>query len=224
MQYACLMRTLLLLIAAAGPALAESPAVVRATGEASVAVQPDQTRVRLSVVSTAANADRAAARNAARCTELIARAREVVGQAAEIHTANYSMTRGYSGGSVATNTIEIRVPDPALTGRLIDVAAKAGAQVINGLEAGTSDDHAAWAEAIRKATLQARSNAEAMAAALHLKVLRVLSAEPAPEPGNARTAGAPTVDSRRMARFATPIEPPSVEVRARVMVTLEVAP
>jgi len=67
--------------------------MVRATGEAAVSVRPDAARLRLAVVATAGNAERARAKNAERTTEVIARLRALLGQDANIRTANYSLTQ-----------------------------------------------------------------------------------------------------------------------------------
>jgi uncharacterized protein YggE len=49
--------------------------------------------LRLAVVATAGNAERARAKNAERTTEVIARLRALLGQDANIRTANYSLTQ-----------------------------------------------------------------------------------------------------------------------------------
>src|SRR5437870_2522002 len=170
------MRTLLIVTAAAGALLAAQeprPTIVRATGEAEVSVRPDQTRLRLAVISTAGNAEHARAKNAERTTEVIARLREFLGQDADIRTANFSLNKNYSNGFFANNTIEVRVHDPAITGKVIDVAAKAGANIIGGIESLALDERDARAEAIKQATLQARANAESMEAALGRRTVRV---------------------------------------------------
>jgi len=77
-------------------------------------------------------------------------------------------------------------------------------------------------EAPKQATARARTNAEAMAAALGLRMVRVVSAE---------TSAAPVPTAILMRRSAkkhgdatTPVETGTVEIRAQVTVTIEVAP
>jgi uncharacterized protein YggE len=128
------MRALLILTAVAGTLLPAQerepqsrPTIIRATGEATASVRPDQTRLRLAVISTAGTADHARAKSAEQTAEVLARLREFLGQDADIRTANYLLNKSYSEGYVAKNTIEIRVLDPATTGKVVDVATKAGA-------------------------------------------------------------------------------------------------
>jgi uncharacterized protein YggE len=228
------MRTLLILTTVATTLLTAQerepqprPTIVRATGEAEVSVRPDQTHLRLAVVSTAGNAEHAREKNAERTTALIARLRELLGQDADIRTANYSLTRNYSGGYIADNMIEVRVHDPAITGKVIDVATKAGANTIGGIESSALDEPHARSEALKQATTQAKANAEAMAAALGLKMVRVVSAETSAPlvPAAILMDGAQSFGhEKRAVDVTTPVESRKVELRAQVTVTLEVAP
>lgn len=226
------MRTLLFLTAAAGALLAGQErepqprlTMVRATGEAEVSVRPDQTRLRLAVASTAGTAEHARAKNAERTTQVIARLREFLGQDADIRTANYSLTKNYSDGYVANNTIDVHVHDPAITGKVIDVMTKAGANIIGGIESSALDEQHARSEALKQATAQARANAEAMAAALGLRMVRVVSAEmSAPTVPTAILMGGTRLSAEKKRAAATPVEAGTVEIRAQVTVTLEVAP
>lgn len=178
------MRALLIPTLAAGTLLAAQerelprPAVVRATGETTVRVRPDQTRVRIGVVTRAGKAERAAAKNAETTTEVIRRVREILGPDADVRTANYSLT-SFTGNYVANNTIEVHVHDPANMGKVIDAVTKSGANVISGLESSALDEQDARKEALKQATERARANAEAIAAALGLRVIRVAAAETA---------------------------------------------
>src|SRR5215471_10715178 len=125
------MRTLLILtIVAPNFVLAQnhdpqlSRTVLRASGEATISVRPDQTRLRLAVITTAGSAERAREKNAERTTNVIAHLREFLGQDADIRSISYSVNKSYSSGFLANNTIEARVPDPAISGKVIDVATK----------------------------------------------------------------------------------------------------
>lgn len=218
------MRPLLLHFAAAATLLAESPAVVRATAEATVSIRPDQTRLRVGVVSSAGSAERASAKNAERTTDVITRVRDILGPTAEIHTANYSLARDTANGYTVTNTVEVQVPEPSATGKLIDAMVKSGGTIIGGIESSALDEQAARSEALKQATTRARANADAMAAALGLRIVRVVAAETstAPVPVAAPTGGTRDIRMRKVAT-ATPVEPAPIQFRAQVVVTVEVA-
>jgi uncharacterized protein YggE len=224
------MRTLLILFSALGVFVAAQehgsqtpPAVVRATGEAVVSARTDQTDLRLSVVSTGLSAERAGAKNAEKTTEVITRLRELLGQDANIRTVDYTSNKNRVDGYVANNTIEVHVPDPAMASSVIDSAAKYGATVVGGMQPSALNEQNARAEALKQATVRARADAEAMAAALGMRVVRVLSAETV---AAAPTPARPLLGSTELAKMhaPTPVEAGMEELRVRVSVTLEIAP
>jgi len=195
-------------------------------GEATVEVRPDQTRLRIGVVSTAGAAERASAKNAERTSEVIARVREVLGQDADIRTSNYSLTKTFTDGYAANNTLEVRVHDPALMGKVIDASAKSGANVIGGIDSSSLDEQDARSQALGQAAARARANAEAMANALGLRVVRVLEAETSAAPVPIPMLAGPGRAYKKSGKAAaiTPVEASAIEIRAQVVVTLEVAP
>lgn len=212
------------LVAAQEHSVETRPTLVRGIGEATVQVRPDQTRLRVGVVSTAGSAERARERNATRIAAVIARLREILGQDVDIQTANYSLNNNYSQGYVVNNTLVVKVHDPANMGKVIDAVTKSGANVIGGLESSAAQDQAARSEALQQATAQALVNAKAMAAGLGLRFVRVVLAEPStsslPIPGNTRGEQR----EMRKATVATPIEAGTDDIRVQVVVTIEVVP
>jgi uncharacterized protein YggE len=210
-----------LLLIAAGMALGETPQVVRATGEAVLSIQPDQTWLKISVAATAGSAGRAAARNADRTARVIACARDIAGPTARIHSANYTLTRRFDG-FVAADTVEIRLSDSRAAGRLIDAVAKLGSEV-RGVEFTSADEESARSEALKRATVLARERAGAIAAALGLRAVRVLSAEPLAVAAPA-AAALPRTAGKRKASVETSVIAGPIEIRAQVVVTVEVAP
>lgn len=226
-----MIRFALLAAALATPAAwGQGPAAtVRATAEAAATAQPDRARMNIGVVTQAASADAAASANARQLEAVIAQLRAVLGAGGEIKTVNYSVHPNYRypkeggppsiTGYTASNTVEAATDDLKSVGRLIDAATQSGANTIQSLEFLLKNDRAVRAQALREAALQARANAEAMAAALGLKVTRVLEVEegqPAPIRPLAR------IQMAELAATATPITPGPLEVRATVTVTLAV--
>ena len=221
---------LLSLVAACGALLPAQdfqsrPAAVRATGEAAVSIRADQMRLRLAVVTKAGTAERAREKNAERATDLIARLREFLGQDSNIRTANYSLTSNLIDGYVANHTIEVHAKDPAISGRIIDIATKFGASVLGGVDSSALDEQDARSEALRLATAQAQTSAEAIATALGLRVVRVLSAEtPTPPAAQPFAFGGLPLAGKKKANVATPVANGTIEIRAQVTITVEVAP
>jgi uncharacterized protein YggE len=225
------MRILLILIPVLGALVSgqergpQTPqAVVRATGEASVSVRADQADLRLSVVSTGRSAERAGAKNAEKTTEVVTRLRELLGQDANIRTVDYTSNKSRADGYVANNTIEVHLQDPAMAGKVIDAAARYGVSVIGGLQPSALNEQNTRAEALKQATVRARADAEAMAAALGMRVVRVLSAETVAAPAPARPLLGSTELAKMRVALPTPIEAGTEELRVRVSVTVEVAP
>jgi uncharacterized protein YggE len=106
---------------------------------------------------------------------------------------------------------------------VIDSATQAGANHVQGVQFTLRDQDAVRATALREAAVKARTQADVLAQALGLKVVRVLTAEvnspqviPLFRP-MARAAGV-------SASVATPVEAGTVDVAADVVLTVEVSP
>jgi uncharacterized protein YggE len=217
----------------AGCAFAQAPPErtllpsIHTTAEATVTAQPDQARIDVGVVTQAANAQAAGSQNAAHADAVLKELRRVAGPNAQIRTTGYALDPNYRtprpggtpeiSGYTARNTVEVTTSDLSSAGGLIDAAMQAGANSIQRLEFTLKDRQAARAQALREATARARADAEAIANALGLKIVRVLSVK---ADGEAPIRPMVMTMARIEAAPATPIEPGTVEVRATV--TLEV--
>jgi uncharacterized protein YggE len=204
---------------------------IRTTGDATVSAKPDRAKLAIGVVTQAAGAQAAAKRNATDTATMLANLRHALGAGAEIRTSGYSLTPTYTNprngdqsvlsGYTASNTVEVTTDDLANVGKVIDAGAAAGANNVRGLDFLLKDEAPVHAQALREAALKARASAEAVAAALGLKVVRVLSAEEG-EPQVIRPmrmmAMAPGASA------ATPIESGNIQIQATVTLTVEVAP
>src|SRR5262249_3664770 len=105
----------------------------------------------------------------------------------------------------------------------IDAGAGAGATTVRGIQFTLRDPEAAHADALRRAAARARADADVLAQALNLKVLRVLTVEetggrfvPVMRP----MAAAPAAK----AEVATPVEAGAREITASLTLSVEVAP
>ena len=215
---------LLAAVAAAQPA----PPAVRASGEGVVYAKPDLAKIDIGVVTQAATAEAAAAQNAAQLQPVLAKLRNVLGQSTDIRTISYSLNPVYQypknggkptiDGYSAANIVEATVDDLANVGKAIDVAAGGGANEIRSLQFTVKDDRAYRTEALRQAVQQARTNAEAMAGAMGLKLGKLLLLE---QSGSQEPRPMPMTMNARLAA-ATPVEAEPIAVRASVTLTIAV--
>jgi len=206
---------------------------IRVTGEATVMAKPDQAQIDISVVTQAQTAQAAATQNAQRLDAVLAELRQALGQGAEIKTISYSLSPVYryprEGGNPtitgysATNVVQVKTNDLTQVGKIIDIATQSGANTVRRLQFTLKDEQAVRAQALREATVKARSKAESIASALGAKIVRVLRAE----------EGGPIVVQPVMAEAMamraeaaappTPVEPGTIEVRATVSLTVEIS-
>lgn len=208
-----------------------TPAVpfVRVTGEAYASSQPDQVQMEIGVVTQASQADAAASQNAEKVTRVLAAIRKELGASAAIKTVNYSLNPNYQypreggeptiKGYMAMNTVRITTGEMDKIGRIIDLATAAGANNIQSLMYTLKDEGSVRADALRQATQKARSEADAIAGAIGMKVVRIISVEE----GGARVM--PIMRERSMSQDGaapTNLEPGSVDVHAIVTLTVEV--
>jgi len=235
---AAMRHLLLTVLACAFPAtvLAQQAPVssIRVTGDARVTAKPDRVQIDVGVTSRAAQSQDAAAQNARQVDAVLTAVRKAAGSTAVLKTISYSLNPNYqfhpNGGEptiegyTALNVVQVTLDELGKIGAVIDAATQAGANHVQGIQFTLRDQDAVRAEALREAALRARGEAEVLAAALGLKVLRVLSAEESsPRVVPVRIyGGAP----RAMAAAAapTPVEAGTLDVMAEVTLSVEVAP
>ncbi len=222
------------LAAVPGPAKEPAPPFIRVTGESTVQVRPNQAQIDIGVVTQAPTAQAAASQNARQLEAVLAALRAALGPAASLRTAGYSLTPMYRParegaapaivGYTATNAVRVLTDDLGGIGRIVDAAMQAGANSVQRLEFLLRDQGAAaQAEALRGAAIRARTQAEALAGALGLKVVRVVSATAeGPVPVRPLLGAARAMAPQAMAA-PTPVEPGTIDVHAEVTLTVEVA-
>ena len=207
---------------------------IRVTGEAVLNVEPDQAEIDLGVVTQAPTAQAASEANATKLDAVITAVNGVIGDNGKVETTNYSLrpnyTRPRGGGEAtiasytATNTVRASAVSIDAAGELIDAAIEAGANNVERLNFTVADADTPRLQALANAARQARAKADALAEALGLEIVRVISvAEGSPtvvRPYAPRTA----MMQAEAAAPTTPVEPGSVEVRASVTLRVLVAP
>lgn len=209
----------------------QPPPSIQVTGEAVVTVAPDQAEIEVGVVTQDPKPEAAASRNAQRLDKVLADLRGIVGPEGTVQTAGYSLRPDYRypgqgggeptiSGYTATNVVRVTVRDLSRVARVIDASAGSGANRIQALRFGLKDEEPVRAQALREAATRARAKATALAAALNLEVVRVLSVSEAG--GGSPVPMRDAMFARAEAAAPTPIEPGTVEVRATVNLVVEV--
>lgn len=210
-----------------GQVIAQRP-FVRAAGEGVVSVRPDQVKIDVGVTTQAETAQASAEQNAAKTEVVLNALRQLLGASADIKTISYSVTPNYrypAGGGTPTllgyttsNAVEVTVADSTVAGKVIDTATQAGANTVTGLRFTLRDPAPARSQALRLATQQARSNAESIAMGLGGRLGSIVSAE---ESSAVRPVTATDSRAGIAAATPTPVETGMVEVRATVVVEIE---
>jgi len=184
------------------------------------------------VEAQAAQAQAAATENAARLDGVLGALRKVIGAGADIRTFSYALTPNYRSqpgggapsitGYTATNLVRINMNDLSKVGAVIDTATRSGANRVQGIQFTLRDPEAVHLQALREAAARARAEADTLASALGVKILRVLTVEDvgaSPPPRHPLPMG---VARAEMSREPTPIEAGTLDVSADVTLTVEV--
>jgi len=210
------------------------PATIQVTGEAQISETPDRVYIDIGVTTQAQDSEAAASQNAARLSAVLTAVRRAAGPGAQLTTTEYSINPNYTyprrGGPPAvvsytvSNVVQVRLDDLRRIGGVIDAATRAGANNVQDIRFALRDQQVPRNQALREAVLNARQDADALADALGLKVVRVLSVN---EEG---AAGVPYYPRGRIfaqaeaAAAPTPVEAGTLDVSATVTLTVEVAP
>jgi uncharacterized protein YggE len=115
----------------------------------------------------------------------------------------------------------LRTAALARVSEIIDTAVRAGANQVQRIAFTLADDEAPQRLALRNAVLKARADAQAIAAALDVKLGAVHSVVEH-DVGNVRPLARQALAAAPESGPATPIEPGQIEVRARVVLKAEI--
>ena len=184
---------------------------------------PDRAQLSFGVSTDAKTASAALRANAAEMTKVIAAVKAQGIPSADIRTELVSLSPRTTPagdaivGYTATNSVSVTLRDLGKAGAAIDAAVEAGANQVSGPNLVRADETALYSQALRAAIANARSKAQAIAAAsgLHLKRITDVAEAggPIPVPESAKVGVAPS----------TPIEPGTELVTATVTVTFSVS-
>jgi uncharacterized protein len=206
---------------------------IRVIAEAVVTVKPDRAEINVGVVTQAQTAQAATTQNAQKLDSVLADLRKLLGSTAQLKTINYALTPNYrysrDGGQptitgyTASNTVEVTTDDLGQLGKVIDAASQSGANNIQSLRFTLKDEQAARAQALREASLKAKGEAQAIASALGVTIVRVLHVEeagavarPVFQTGERMAVGTAGV-------APTPVETGTLDIHATVTLTVEIS-
>lgn len=205
---------------------------ITVSGEAIIAAEPDQAEIDIGVVTQAKTALEASKENAERVARVLSEVKKLLGKGDEAKTSGYAVMPNYrypQGGKpeivgyTASNTLRLRITNLNLVGRLIDTAMQSGANNVNRLIFTLKDQAAAQLDALRQASAKARAKADAIAAALDLKVVRIVSVTEGERMIQPVYRDRQVLAARAETAAPTPVEPGTVEVRSTVSVTVEIS-
>ena len=206
------------------------PPSIRVSAYATVLREPDQVEIDVGVTTQAERSREAATRNRQLVRSVLDALKEALGTGADLQTIGYSLNPDYrhpqGGGGptitgyTATNIVRVTLNDLDRVGDAIDAATSAGANQIHRVQFGLRDEQAAETQALREALLKARAQAEALATALGVKIVRVLSVTESEQV--VRPFDVMRLDAEASAQ-ATPIQPGAIEMSASVIMSVEIA-
>lgn len=216
------------------PVTAQPPATIQVTGRAKVSQIPDRVYIDIGVTTQAPKSEAAAAQNASRLSAVIAALKRAAGPGAQLTTTEYSVTPHYNyprdGGTptlegyTVSNVVRIRLDDLHKIGPVIDAATQAGSNDVRNISFALRDEQAPRSEALREAALDARQDAEALAGALGVRIVRVLSVSEESPPVGPIFPQTRQFAAKMAAAPATPVEAGTIDINATVSLTVEVAP
>jgi uncharacterized protein len=229
------------LLATASPAVAQSapaprPAAhVDVTGQGTIERNPDRVLVSFSIVTNDDNATRATSANNALSAALTTQLHGLGIEPPAIKTTGYSVTFNQRPpvpnpqfpqryGYVVTRGVVVTSDRTDQAGAIVDAGVAAGVTNVGGISFGLRDSRTAYREALAAAVADAEGQARALAAAGHVRIVRLLALSAvsyAPSPRAFQVIGAVTA---ARAPIPTDVQPSDLSVTATVSVSYEVAP
>jgi len=197
---------------------------VTVSGTATIESAPDEAVIGLGVQTQANTAEGALSQNAEKMTKVLQALVDMGVGKDDIATSSVSLypTYGQNGmditGYQAANQVDVTLHDMSKVGPVIDAAVGAGANFTNGVMFQLSDQNQGVNQALTAAVANARSKAEALAAAGDAQLGQVVTIQE-----TSGAVGPPIYYDRAMAGAAeasvpTPIQPPTLETQVSVTV------
>ena len=212
---------------AAQGAAAPTPPTIEVGGSGEAKVAPDRAIVLIGVQNRGRTAALAGQENARIATAILEAVRSAGIAREQVSTLNYNMAPSYRyfpdgrkpelTGYEASNTVRVEVRALEQVGKVIDASLAAGATNINGVTFYASQIDAVKRDALARATVDARLNAEAIAKAAGGTITQLLSvsSQMSEVP---RAMPMMAMAMRKSADEATPIEAPTEQTVSATVV------
>jgi uncharacterized protein YggE len=197
---------------------------ITVTGTGAVSAVPNQSVFTFGVSTQGATAAEAMAADAERMQKLLDALRGAGIGSSALQTTSVSLSPRMSDngdtvlGYDASNSVTVTIPSISKAGAIVDVAVGAGANQVDGPNLSVADQSALYGKALAAAVADARSKAQALAAASGLHVGTVTSVSE-----QSATPVPLGYDVARAAAFKTPIEAGTQQITATVTVTFDAA-
>lgn len=204
------------------------------SAQATIDKPADELHLKIGVINLNETAEVALAENSAKMQKVMADLEAAGLTKKDYETGQFSIHPTYTpypsnppydwkpsiNGYEVSNTINIHTDKLDSAGKIIDVANKAGANSINDVHFGLHNPRLYWSEALSAATAHAISDAQSIAAAANVSLVRILSITL-----NTANVCSPPIDTAFFAKGAgsTPaIEPGDVHITASVTLVYEI--
>ncbi|QUH24689.1 SIMPL domain-containing protein [Serpentinicella alkaliphila] len=158
----------------------EQNGVITVSGEGVIKVKPDIAYISLGVQTQNSNAKVAQSDNATKMNNVMAALKQQGIKDEDIQTIQYNIypnhrynpNTGQStvDGYVVQNTVRVIIRDINSVGTVIDAVAKNDSNILNSIEFSISDSSKYYAEALTKATKDAKAKAEVIAKSVDVKI------------------------------------------------------
>jgi len=195
----------------------------------------DELQLKIGVVTLKETAEEALAENSGKMQEVIANLESLRLTKEDYETSHFSINPTYTpypknppenwkpsiNGYEVSNTLLIHTSKLEMAGKIIDMANQAGANSITDIRFGLHNSRDYWSEALAAAASNAVKDAQVIAQATGIKLVRVLSVTL-----NQTQVSSRNLDFASIANAAgsvvTPIEPGEVSITANVTLIYEI--
>jgi uncharacterized protein len=210
---------------------------LKLSAQATICKPSDELQLNVAVINHGVTAEAALAENSAKMDKVILSLEGAGLTSKEYETGKFTIHPTYTpypkepppnwqpsiNGYEVTNSIIIYTDKLDMAGKIIDVANKAGANSISDIRFGLHNPRDYWSEALGAAASNAINDAQVIAAAARVQLVRILSITldnthvVSPQVNASYLAKAMVADS------APPIEPGEVSITANVTLIYEIA-
>lgn len=214
----------LIVLAAAPAATAAGGRSITVDGTGIVSTVPNEADFTFGVSVTAPTAKSALSACARRTTSMIAALSKAGVKAPDVQTAEITLSPNTNDTGTrivsftASNSVTVKTRAISKSGGIVDAAVAAGANTVDGPNLTTADKAALSQRALAAAVTNARSKAQAIAAAAHVRLGRVLTVS---ETSSTPITFAPT--AKAAANVSTPVEAGTVQTEEDVTVAFAIS-